>query len=71
MQIAYGIIDADYRGDIGVALHNDSDEVRLVEHGDRIAQIILQPYEQMIIQEVSELSITDRAEGGFGSTGTR
>lgn len=52
-----------------VAVHNDSEEVRYVEHGERIAQIILQKRNDMDFEEVNELDATKRGEGGFGSTG--
>jgi dUTP pyrophosphatase len=66
-----GVIDSDYRGEIIVALHNDSEETRIVTHGDRIAQIIFQYSDRPIdgFEEVEELSETTRGEGGFGSTG--
>lgn len=64
-----GIVDCDYRGEIMVALHNHSDEYRIVEPGQRIAQLIIQPYIRAIYQEEEELNTTDRGTGGFGSTG--
>lgn len=64
-----GVIDADYRSSIKVALYNQSKEVRTVSDGDRIAQIIIQPVTQFEFKEVDKLSETDRGEGGFGSTG--
>lgn len=64
-----GIIDCDYRGEIIVALHNHSDEYRIVEPGQRIAQLIVQPYIRAKFNEVNKLSETDRGSGGFGSTG--
>lgn len=65
-----GIIDADYRGEIIVALHNDTDELQSVDPGERIAQMILLPFIEMNFEEVDELSDTNRGGGGFGSTGT-
>jgi dUTP pyrophosphatase len=65
-----GIIDADYRGEVIVALHNDTDEMQSIEQGERIAQIILLPFIEMNFEEVDELSDTNRGDGGFGSTGT-
>ena len=65
-----GVCDEDYRGEYIVALHNDSDVVRSVKHGDRIGQIILQPRYAMDFEEVEELDETNRGAGGFGSTGT-
>ena len=67
----YGIVDSDYRGQIIVALHNDSDEVMTVEPGERVAQAIVLPFYQIGLEEVDELSETDRGEGGFGSTGNK
>lgn len=64
-----GIVDSDYRGEIMVALHNHSDEYRIVEPGQRIAQLIIQPYIRAKFTEVRELNETDRGTGGFGSTG--
>lgn len=64
-----GIIDSDYRGEVMVALYNDSDKPRTVVNGDRIAQLIIQPYLNAEIDIVDELSETDRGNGGFGSTG--
>lgn len=72
-----GVIDSDYRGEIMVALHNDSSSIQHIEAGDRIAQLVF--HQQCIIspdengdiwQVVEDLSETDRGEGGFGSTGT-
>lgn len=65
-----GICDSDYRGEYIVALHNDSEDIRYVNNGDRIAQMILLPYIEMEFNEVDELTDTERGIGGFGSTGT-
>lgn len=64
-----GIIDADYRGEILVALHNDGPESYTVRAGDRIAQFMLERVEPCALMVVSELDDTARGEGGFGSTG--
>lgn len=64
-----GVIDSDYRGEIIVALHNHSNVSQLIKKGDRIAQLIVQPYCSFEWQEVDELDDTERGEGGFGSTG--
>lgn len=64
-----GVIDSDYRGEIIVALHNDSSEDYIINNGDRIAQIVIAPYLTIEPNEVTELSNTERGEGGFGSTG--
>lgn len=66
-----GVIDADYRGEIMVALHNHSKEPVTIEHGERIAQMVITPYLRADFQEVDELSDTVRGEGGFGSTGRK
>ena len=66
-----GVIDADYRGEIMVALHNHSNEAVNVEPGERIAQLVITPFLTAIFNEVDELSDTVRGEGGFGSTGTK
>lgn len=67
-----GTIDADYRGEVGVILHNGGTESFSIEDGDRIAQMVFTPVVQAKWQEVDsveDLSSTDRGEGGFGSTG--
>ena len=64
-----GVVDADYRGEICVALHNDTDEPRTVRSGDRIAQLVILPFLAAEFEETDDLSETDRGAGGFGSTG--
>ena len=64
-----GVIDSDYRGEIIVALHNDTDGVQVVEAGDRIAQLVILPFISVDFNEVEKLDETDRGAGGFGSTG--
>lgn len=66
-----GVIDSDYRGEIMVALHNHSKEVKTVENGERIAQLVLTPYVYGEYEEVEELEETVRGSGGFGSTGKK
>ena len=66
---APGIIDEGYRGEIMVPLHNYSDMVQVVEHGERICQLIIVPYCSCECVQVEELSDSERGEGGFGSTG--
>ncbi len=66
-----GVIDADYRGELMVALHNHGTADQTVEHGERIAQLMLVPYLTAQYTQVDELSDTVRGEGGFGSTGTK
>lgn len=65
-----GVIDSDYRGEVIVALHNDSDKDQAIEAGERIAQLIIQPYTVTTMEEVDDLDETERGSGGFGSTGT-
>lgn len=64
-----GVIDSDYRGEVKVALVNLSDEEFLINDGDRIAQMVISPVNQAILIEADELTETQRAGGGFGSTG--
>ena len=64
-----GVIDSDYRGEIVVALHNHSGEVRTVEPGQRIAQMLITPVLTPPYEVVQELTDTARNAGGFGSTG--
>ena len=66
-----GTIDSDYRGQIKVILVNLSKDEFTVKDGDRIAQMVVCPIEQIIMEEVKELSDTQRGSGGFGSTGTK
>lgn len=66
-----GTIDADYRGEIGVILVNISNKPVRIEHGERIAQMVISRFEQAHWEEVEVLSQTDRGSGGFGSTGVR
>ena len=66
-----GVIDADYRGEIMVALHNHGTEAQTIDHGERVAQMMIVPYLTADYVEVEELSDTVRGEGGFGSTGTK
>ncbi len=64
-----GLIDSDYRGELGVILINHGKEDFKIANGDRIAQMVLNRYEKMDLEEVEILSETERGEGGFGSTG--
>ena len=64
-----GTIDADYRGEIGVILINHGEVPFIINHGDRIAQMVLAKCEQAEWEEVDSLEETKRGEGGFGSTG--
>ena len=64
-----GVIDSDYRGNVMVALHNDTQTTQMIEPDERIAQIVIQPYLQVEWEEADELNSTQRGSGGFGSTG--
>ncbi|MBR3645445.1 MAG: dUTP diphosphatase [Lachnospiraceae bacterium] len=64
-----GVIDSDYRGELIVALHNHSKEEKSIAHGDRIAQLVIMPFEQVVLNEVEDLDETERNAAGFGSTG--
>lgn len=66
-----GVVDADYRGEIMVALHNHSSEAKTVEPGERIAQLVITPFLAANFTEVDELDETVRGESGFGSTGKK
>lgn len=66
-----GTIDADYRGDIGVILINLSTEIFIVNPGERIAQMVINKFEQAEFELVEELDETERGEGGFGHTGVK
>jgi dUTP pyrophosphatase len=66
-----GVVDADYRGEVMVALHNHSDAVQRISAGERIAQLVVAPFLKAEFEESESLSDTVRGEGGFGSTGRK
>lgn len=66
-----GVIDADYRGEVMVALHNHGAEPQTIDHGERIAQLVLVPYLTAAYEQADDLSDTARGAGGFGSTGSK
>ena len=66
-----GTIDADYRGELKVILINLSNEVQIIQDGDRIAQMVFQKVEKVILQKVETLEATERGAGGFGHTGKK
>ena len=66
-----GTIDADYRGEVGVILINLSAETFILNPGERIAQMIINKFEQAEFELVEELDETERGEGGFGHTGIK
>ena len=64
-----GVIDADYRGEIMVSLHNHGKSHQTIHHGERIAQLVLTPYLTAHFTQTDSLTDTERGVGGFGSTG--
>lgn len=66
---AVGTIDSDYRGELKVPMINLGEEPFTINHGDRIAQLVITKYETITWQEAEIIEDTDRGEGGFGSTG--
>lgn len=64
-----GVVDSDYRGEIMVALYNDSQVEQVVNHGERVAQMVLAPYLRPEFVVMNELEDTERGAGGFGHTG--
>ena len=64
-----GVVDSDYRGEVMVALHNHGMVPQMVEHGERVAQLLITPVLTPAYEEAAELSDTVRGVGGFGSTG--
>lgn len=64
-----GVIDSDYRGEVIIALHNDSETEKRINKNERIAQLVVMPYLSVEFQEMDELDDTERGSGGFGSTG--
>lgn len=69
IDVGAGVIDADYRGPVGVILFNYSDVDFEVKAGDRIAQLIIEQIVTPEVTEVDDLDLTVRGAGGFGSTG--
>ena len=64
-----GVIDSDYRGEFSVVLHNHGSVSQTIENGERIAQLFITPVLQPAYEMAEQLSDTERAAGGFGSTG--
>ena len=64
-----GVVDADYRGEIKVALHNDTEQPHTIKGGERIAQLVVIPFLSLEFEEADELDETERGAGGFGHTG--
>lgn len=69
LRIGSRVIDSDYRGELLINLHNDSDLNVVVEEGERIAQLVIMEHYNSLIEEVDSLDETIRGAGGFGSTG--
>lgn len=66
---AVSVIDSDYVGEIFIPIHNDSNEIRVIEHGQRICQLVILPYLNAEFEEVDKLENTERGDNGFGSSG--
>lgn len=66
-----GVIDSDYRGEIMVSIHNHSGVTQTVASGERVAQLVIMPYVKAEFCECDALNETERASGGFGSTGEK
>lgn len=71
IDVGAGVIDEDYRGNIGVVLFNHGKEAFEIKRGDRIAQLICERIVYPVLEEVEKLTETVRGAGGFGSTGTK
>lgn len=69
IDVGAGVIDSDYRGPLGVVLFNFGDVDFVINRGDRIAQLLIEPIAKPIVTVVTELDETERGQGGFGSTG--
>ena len=69
IDVGGGVIDGDYRGNVGVILFNHSDKPFVVARGNRIAQLICEKVYLPALEEVRALDATERGEGGFGSPG--
>jgi len=69
LKTAGGVIDAGYRGEVGVVLWNVSKETFTLRKGDRVAQLLIIPIAVPAVEEVTDLDSTKRGAGGFGSTG--
>ena len=65
-----GVVDSDYRGEVIVALHNHSTMPQFIHKNDRIAQLVIQPYLDVVPEVITDLTDTERGEGGFGSSGS-
>ncbi|OIQ15903.1 MAG: deoxyuridine 5'-triphosphate nucleotidohydrolase [Bacteriovorax sp. MedPE-SWde] len=66
-----GTIDCDYRGEVKIIMGNFGNEEAVINHGDRVAQMVIAPVTQASFVLTEDLSATERGEGGFGSTGVK
>lgn len=64
-----GVVDSDYRGNVGVPLHNDGDKPVTVVPHERVAQLVIERCPDVVFYETEELTKTERGDGGFGSSG--
>lgn len=64
-----GVIDSDFRDSVKVALYNQSNQIKTISAGERLAQMIITEYPHIVLEETDELNCTDRGFGGFGSSG--
>lgn len=71
VDVGAGVVDQDYRGNLGVVIFNHGDQDLKIEVGDRVAQLICEKIEYPTLEELSSLDDTARGEGGFGSTGMK
>ncbi|XP_050420990.1 deoxyuridine 5'-triphosphate nucleotidohydrolase-like [Adelges cooleyi] len=71
IDVGAGVIDEDYRGNVGIVLFNHSDDEFTIQPGDRVAQLVCEKIAYPEIRELKSLDETERGEGGFGSTGTQ
>ena len=69
IDIGAGVIDSDYRGNVGVVMFNHGNENLIIKKGDRVAQLILEKISILEVEEVEDLDLTVRGDGGFGSSG--
>lgn len=69
IHVGAGVIDSDYRGNVGVLLFNLGELPFEIKKGDRIAQMVVKQYEKIDVEEVENIDHTQRGNGGFGSTG--
>jgi dUTP pyrophosphatase len=69
LHVALGLVDEDYRGEIGVVAFNQSSDAISFAKGDRVAQMVILPYPKVTFIETEMLSDTERGTGGYGSTG--